>query len=81
MRYTAQVYFNIEGAQIMATCGHKHQLIAKAVECAKWHGVRGASWVVVKVERGRVVQLDSNDVRYLRAACRYHRLQGVEGAI
>jgi len=81
MRYTAQLYFNIEGAQIMATCGHKHQLIAKAVECVKGFGKRGASALVVRVERGRVVQLDSNDVQHLRAACRYHRLQGVEGAI
>ncbi len=75
MRYTAQIYFNIEGAQIMATCGHKHQLIAKAVECAKWHGERGASWVVVRVERGRVVQLDQVEVKRLRAACRWYKIQ------
>jgi len=81
MRYTAQIYFNIEGAQIMATCGHKHQLIAKAVECVKGFGKRGASALVVKVERGRAAQMNDLEVRQLRAARRYHRLQGVEGAI
>ncbi len=69
--YRAQLYFNVEGAQIMATCGHKHQLIAKAVECAKWHGKRGAAWEVVRIERGRVVRMNDLEVDHLRAARRY----------
>ncbi len=81
MQYTVQVFFNVAGEQVITTCGHKHQLIAKAVGCVKKCGKRGGSALVVRIERGRVVRLDANEVRSLRAACRYHRLQGVEGAI
>jgi len=71
MKYTAQIYFNVEGAQVATTCGHRHQLIAKTVECAKRHGKRGAAWVVVKIERGRVVQMNNREVESLRAARHY----------
>ena len=81
MQYTVQVFFNVAGEQVITTCGHKHQLIAKAVECVKKCGKRGGSALVVKVERGRAAQMNDLEVRQLRAARRYHRLQGVEGAI
>jgi hypothetical protein len=80
-RYTTQMFFTVAGERVTTSCGHQHKLIGKAIECVKGFGKLGASGVVVRVERGRVVQLDSNDVRSLRAACRYHRLQGAEGAI
>ncbi len=70
-QYTAQIYFNVEGAQVATACGHRHQLLAKAVECARWHGARGAVWEVVKIERGRAVQMNDMEVRQLRAARRY----------
>jgi len=69
--YRAQLYFNVEGAQVTTTCGHKHQLIAKSIQCAKWHGKRGAAWEVVRIERGRVVQMNDLEVRQLRAARHY----------
>ncbi len=81
MQYTVQVFFNGAGEQVLTTCGHKHQLIAKAVKCVKKYGKQGGSALVVRLERGRVVQLDTNEVQSLRAACHYHRVQGVEGAV
>jgi hypothetical protein len=69
--YTAELYFNVEGAQVTTRCGHRHGLIAKAVECAKWHGKRGAAWAVLRIERGRVAQMNDLEVRQLRAARHY----------
>jgi len=71
MQYTTQIFFSAEGARVVTTCGHKHQLIAKAVECAKWHGKRGAAWEVVRIERGRVVQMNDLEVSHFRAARHY----------
>jgi hypothetical protein len=73
-QYTAQLYFNVEGAQVTTTCGHKHQLIAKSIQCARWHGKRGAAWEVVRIERGRVVQMNNAEVSQLRAARRWYRV-------